>query len=75
MKANTTFLMPVVGDSAALLAELNVLLAAGQLSGSTLSALKTALDTIAVATPAGQANRINAAITLVMVAPEYLTQK
>ena len=75
LKANTTFLMPLVGDSAALLAELNVLLAAGQLSGSTLSALKTALDTIAVATPAGQANRINAAITLVMVAPEYLTQK
>jgi hypothetical protein len=40
-----------------------------------LTALKTALDTVAVATPAGQTNRINAAITLVMVAPEYLTQK
>jgi uncharacterized protein (DUF1800 family) len=75
LKANTAFLTPLVNDSAALLAELNVLLAAGQLSGPTLSALKTALDTIAVATPAGQANRINAAITLVMVAPEYLVQK
>ncbi len=75
LKANTAFLMPVVTDSAALLAELNVLLAAGQLSSATLSSLKSALDTIAVATPAGQANRINAAITLVMVAPEYLAQK
>jgi uncharacterized protein (DUF1800 family) len=75
LKANNTFLMPLVTDSAALLAELNVLLAAGQLSGATLSALKTAIDTIAVATPAGQANRINAAIILVMVAPEYLAQK
>jgi uncharacterized protein (DUF1800 family) len=75
LKANTAFLMPLVADSAALLAELNVLLAAGQLSSATLAALKTALDTIAVATPAGQANRINAAITLVMVAPEYLAQK
>ncbi len=75
LKANTTFLMPLVSDSAALLAELNVLLAAGQLSSTTLTALKTAIDTIGVATPAGQANRINAAITLVMVAPEYLAQK
>jgi uncharacterized protein (DUF1800 family) len=75
LKANTAFLMPLVNDSAALLAELNVLLAAGQLSNATLTALKTALDTVAVATPAGQTNRINAAITLVMVAPEYLTQK
>ncbi len=75
LKANTAFLMPLVNDSAALLAELNVLLAAGQLSSTTLAALKTALDTVTVTTPAGQANRINAAITLVMVAPEYLTQK
>jgi uncharacterized protein (DUF1800 family) len=75
LKANTTFLMPLVSDSAALLAELNVLLSAGQLSSATLASLKTALDTVAVATPAGQANRINAAITLVMVAPEYLAQK
>ncbi len=62
-------------DSAALLAELNVLLAAGQLSAATLASLKTALDTIAVATPAGQLNRLYAALTLVMAAPEYITQK
>jgi uncharacterized protein (DUF1800 family) len=75
LKANTAFLTPLVNDSAALLAELNVLLAAGQLSAATLTALKTALDSVGVATPAGQTNRINAAITLVMVAPEYLAQK
>ena len=75
LKANTAFLLPLVNDSAALLAELNVLLAAGQLSGTTLASLKTALDTIAVTTPAGQTNRINAAVTLVMAAPQYLAQK
>ena len=62
-------------DSAALLAELNVLLAAGQLSAATLASLKTALDTVAVATSAGQLNRLHAALTLVMAAPEYLVQK
>jgi uncharacterized protein (DUF1800 family) len=68
-------LTPLVADSAALLAELNVTLAAGQLSAATLASLKTALDTIAVTTATGQANRIYAAITLVMAAPEYITLK
>ena len=68
------FITPT-GDSAALLAELNVLLAAGQLSASTLAPLKTALDSIAVTTPAGPLNRLYAALTLVMAAPEYITQK
>jgi uncharacterized protein (DUF1800 family) len=68
-------LVTPTGDSAALLAELNVLLAAGQISSATLAALKTALDTIAVTTSAGQLNRLYAALTLVMAAPEYITQK
>ena len=68
-------LLPLAADSAALLAEVNVLLAAGQLSADTLAALRTALDTIGVATAAGQSNRVKAAVTLVMAAPEYITQK
>jgi uncharacterized protein (DUF1800 family) len=68
-------LITPLGDSAALLAELNVLLAAGQLSAATLAPLKSALDTVAVTTPAGQLNRLYAALTLVMAAPEYITQK
>ena len=68
-------LLPLAGDSAALLAEANLLLAAGQLSAGTLAALQPALDTIAATTAAGQANRVKAALTLVMAAPEYITQK
>ncbi len=75
LRANYSALMPLVSDSAALLAELNVLLAAGQLSTATLSSLKTALDSINTGTPAGQNNRLYAALTLVMAAPEYIAQK
>jgi uncharacterized protein (DUF1800 family) len=75
MKADYSALLPLVADSAALLAELNVLLAAGELSAATLASLKTALDTIATTTASGQNNRLYAAITLVMAAPEYLVQK
>jgi uncharacterized protein (DUF1800 family) len=76
--ANYEALLPLVdasGNSAALLAELNILLAAGQISESTLSALQSALDSIDADTTAGQTNRLHAALTLVMSAPEYLIQK
>ena len=75
LRGDYTALNALVADSAALLAELNLTLAAGQLSAATLAALKPALDTIAVTTAAGQANRIYAAVTLVMAAPEYITLK
>jgi uncharacterized protein (DUF1800 family) len=75
LKANYSALLPLVGDSAALLAELNVLLAAGQLSAATLASLKTALDSISSSTATGQTNRLYAALTLVMAAPEYIAQK
>jgi hypothetical protein len=70
-------LQPLVnqgGNSAALLAELNVLIAAGQLSAATLSLMQGALDTIDVTTMGTNA-RLFAALTLVMCAPEYLVQK
>jgi len=75
LRGNYAALQALVADSAALLAELNVTLAAGQLSAITLAALKAALDTIAVTTAAGQANRIYAGVTLVFAAPEYITLK
>jgi hypothetical protein len=62
------------GNSAALLAELNVLIAAGQISAATLSLMQGALDTIDVIT-LGTNDRLFAALTLVMCAPEYLVQK
>lgn len=75
LRADYSALLPLVADSAALLAELNLLLAAGQLSAPTLDALKTALDTISAATASGANNRLYAALTLVLASPEYLVQK
>jgi hypothetical protein len=67
--------LALVNDSAALLAELNVLLAAGQISAATLASMKTALDTMPVTTDAGKTNRVLAALLLVLACPEYLVQK
>ena len=72
---NYSALLPLVADSAALLSELNVLMAAGQISAGTLATLKTALDSIDATTTAGQNNRLYAALTLVLAAPEYIIQK
>lgn len=74
-RASYTSLLALVADSAALLAEINLVLAAGQVSDATLAMLKTALDTMSVATDAGKLNRVHAAITLVMASPEYIVQK
>ncbi len=65
-------LVPLAADSQSLLDELNLVLAANQLSAATLAKMKTALDSIAADTTAGLNNRIRAALTLVMAAPEYL---
>jgi len=75
VRADYAGLRALVTDSAALLDEINLVLAAGQVSPTTLAALKTALDTIPITTETGKNNRINAALTLVLASPEYLIQK
>lgn len=71
-KPDYAALTTIAPDSAALLAELNLVLAANQISAGTIAQMKTALDTIATTTTAGTLNRIYAAIVLVMASPEYL---
>lgn len=71
-KPDYSALVPLASSSQALLDELNLVLAANQISAATLARMKTALDSIAVATPAGINNRIVAALVLVMACPEYL---
>jgi uncharacterized protein (DUF1800 family) len=71
-KPDYSSLTALASDSQKLLAELNLVLAADQISAATLAQMKAALDTIAVATSAGLNNRIYAAILLVMASPEYL---
>jgi uncharacterized protein (DUF1800 family) len=68
-------LLPLAGNSADLLTEINQILAASQISTATLSAMRTALDTISAGTAAGALNRVRAALTLVLASPEYIAQK
>ena len=75
VKTGYPTLLPLAADSKALLDELNLVLAANQISPATLATLASALDSIAVGTDAGKLNRIRAALTLVLAAPEYIVQK
>lgn len=75
LRGDYASLLPLATDNARLLDELNILLAAGQIPAATLATLKTALDTISAASTTGQNNRIYAALTMVLSAPEYLVQK
>ena len=75
VKADYTALVAIAKDSSALLAELNTLLCAQELSADVLAAMKSALDTISVTTASGVLNRIYAALTLVMACPQYIVLK
>lgn len=75
VQADYSALASLVTDSQALLAELNTVLAAGQISAATLANLKTALDQIDTSTSAGRDNRLHAALTMVLASPEFITQK
>jgi len=71
-KPDYSSLTPLATDSQALLDQLNLVLAAKQISAATIAQMKNALDTIAADTAAGATRRINAAILLVVASPEYL---
>ncbi|MCG2585789.1 DUF1800 family protein [Massilia sp. TS11] len=73
--ADYSSLLPLAADSKALLDEINTVLAAGQLGSDTLGTIRTALDSMASNTDTAKLNRIYAALTLVMAAPDYLVLK
>ncbi|MDL2358007.1 MAG: DUF1800 domain-containing protein [Pseudomonadota bacterium] len=75
VKADYSALLPLADSSAALLDELNVVLAAGQISSATLALMKGGIDTLASGTDAARLNRIYAALVLVLAAPEFIIQK
>ena len=68
-------LLAIAADSGALLDEVNLVLAAGEVSAATLATLKSAVDTIPATTDAGKLNRVYAALVLVLASPEYIVQK
>ncbi|WP_374361856.1 DUF1800 family protein [Pseudoduganella danionis] len=68
-------LLPLAANAQNLLAEINQVLAAGQLGGATLGLIRGALDTMPANSQNALNNRIYAALTMVMAAPEYLIQQ
>jgi uncharacterized protein (DUF1800 family) len=75
VRADPSSLLALVADVPALLAELNLVLAAGQLGAGTLATIKAALEAVPIASDAGRRNRVQAAILLVMASPDYIAQK
>lgn len=68
-------LLPLAENATALLDEINLVLAAGQLSDSTLSLLRNALNGMPAGSDASRRNRVYAALTLVLAAPEFIVLK
>jgi hypothetical protein len=54
--------------------EINLTLAAGQLSAATSAQIKAVVDGISADTPAGLNNRVYMALLLTLASPEYLVQ-
>ncbi|HEX7644085.1 MAG TPA: DUF1800 domain-containing protein [Burkholderiaceae bacterium] len=70
--------LALASNPAALVARLNTLLAAGQLSSATTTAIQNAIGSISLSganAASGASNRVKAAVLLVMSTPEYLVQK
>lgn len=75
LRADYSSLLALAGDSAALLAEINLILAAGALSTPTLAQIQGAVDSLPLSATDGARNRCYMALLLVLAAPEYLVQK
>ena len=75
IRGDYSALLALQGNAAAIIDELNVTLAAGQLSLTTTAKLTAAIGTISTATADGLKAQIYAAVTLVLSCPEYLVQK
>ena len=75
VRANYTDILTRATDAAALVAEVNTVLAAGQLSAATVTTIRTAVESIGTTTPLLLANRVYTAILLTMASPDYLAQK
>jgi uncharacterized protein (DUF1800 family) len=70
-----TALLALADDAGALLAELNLVLAADQISAATVATLAAAIATMASGNDTARRARVNAALVLVLAAPEYIVQK
>ncbi|MBC7499339.1 MAG: DUF1800 domain-containing protein [Herminiimonas sp.] len=75
IKASYTALIPLADNAAALFDEINLVMAAGQISTDNRAMLVGAIGAMPSGSDAARLNRIYAALTLVLAAPEFLIQK
>jgi uncharacterized protein (DUF1800 family) len=68
-------LLPLADNAQSLLDEINLVLAAGQIGSDNLSLMRSAVNAMPGGTDARRYNRIYAALTLVLAAPEFIVQK
>jgi uncharacterized protein (DUF1800 family) len=73
--ADYTSLIALADDTNALMAEVNLVLVANQLSPATASTIATAVATLPTGSDALRLKRIYAALTLTVAAPEYVVLK
>ena len=67
--------LALAGDAAALLARLNLLLCAGQLSAASQTLILGALNAMPAGTDAQKRNRVYAGVLMLMASADYLVQK
>jgi len=72
-KPDYTDLVAKAGDSAALVDEINVVLAAGQLGSATVTAIRAAVDSVATTATNAAINRVGIALLLTLASPDFLT--
>jgi len=75
VKADYTNLLTMADNVPALVDEINLVLAAGQLGSDSLTLIRNAVAGMATGTDAARANRVYAALMLVMASPEFIVQK
>ncbi|OYW46362.1 MAG: hypothetical protein B7Z08_02440 [Sphingomonadales bacterium 32-68-7] len=72
-KADYTAILTKAADAAALVDEINLVLAAGQLSAATVTAIRTAVESVSATATNGPINRVGIAILLTLASPDFLT--
>ena len=75
IKATYAAELPLAADATALVAHVQKLLCAGQLSAASLSLITNAVAAMPATTDAQKRNRVNATVLLVMASADYLVQK
>lgn len=75
LKPDYSGILPLAGDAQALVDEVNLVIAAGQVSAATLGTIRIAVESIPADSTGDRTNRVRTAILLVMATPEYLTLK